>query len=188
MTIYYLHGFNSDGGSWKAAALAKHFPAATIHAPDLPADPEEVMNQLIGTIGTVTEGTVFFGTSLGGFYALCLAAHYACPAFLFNPSLIPHETLQRGIGEWTTFTKQRPYHFKAEYLSVMERQYAAYRAKIDPALLHFFLAEDDDILDLRPVPETYPNAAHIRWYPNTGHRFDKFERALRDIKKAGLLD
>ncbi len=187
MTIYYLHGFNSDGDSWKATALAKHFPQAAVHAPDLPADPAEVMRQLTAMIGEVAEDTVFFGTSLGGFYALCLSAYYARPAFLFNPSLIPHETLHRGIGEWTTFTKQRPYHFKLAYLPVLEGQYTAYRQNIDPALLHFFLAEDDDILDLSSIPQTYPNAATLRWYPNTGHRFDKFERALRDIKKAGLL-
>ena len=39
MTIVYLHGFNSDGNSWKATALARHFPQARILSPDLPARP-----------------------------------------------------------------------------------------------------------------------------------------------------
>ncbi len=187
MTIFYLHGFNSDGGGWKTAALQKHFPAARVLSPDLPADPAQVMQLLEATLKDVELPVYLFGTSLGGFYALCLSARYELRAFLFNPSLQPHQTLHRGIGTWETFVKKRPYVFRPTYLSVLEQLTAEARLRLQPRLLHFFLATDDDILDLKPIPEQFPNAASIRWYDDCGHSFSLFEKALKEIRQEGWM-
>lgn len=181
MTWLYLHGFNSDGGGWKVDALQRVFPQAHVLSPDLPADPAEAMALLHAQVQAAAEPPLFIGTSLGGFYAYCLCAAYQRPAYLFNPSLQPHETLVRGIGRFRTWTKGRDYHFRADYLPILAELKAEADARIDPGLLHFFLATDDDVLDLTPIPQQFPTAATLRWYDGAGHAFSKFEKALKEI-------
>lgn len=187
MTIFYLHGFNSDGGGWKVDALHKHFPTADIISPDLPADPARVVSLLEKLLAQTAAPYCFFGTSLGGFYAYYLSARYAAPAFLFNPSLQPDTTLQRGIGQWRTFRKQRNYHFLPTYLHTLLHIRKEAQRWLRPGLLYFFLSTDDDILDLSGIPSAYPDAAALRWYERSGHGFDKFEMALKEIKQEGWL-
>ncbi len=187
MTLIYLHGFASDGGGWKAAALQKHFPGATVVSPDLPADPAAVVQQLADLLRELHAPIYVFGTSLGGFYALFLSARYGLPAFLFNPSIRPDQTLVRGIGKWETFIKKRPYHFEPGYLNTLAELRTTMQPDIQPALLHLFLATDDEILDLQLVEAAFPTAASIRWYDRTGHSFTTFEKALKEIKQVGWI-
>lgn len=41
------------------------------------------------------QDTVLVGSSLGGYFATLLSNHTGCPALLLNPSIQPHQTLQR---------------------------------------------------------------------------------------------
>lgn len=188
MTLVYLHGFNSDGGGWKAAALAKHFPEAQVLSPDLPADPSLVVALLLELLESVPRPVYLVGTSLGGFYAYYLSAHFGWPALLFNPSLQPHLTLHRGIGHWQTFVKGRDYHFTADYLDTLAHLKTEADRRVVAGQLYFFLATDDEVLDLSGIPAAFPGAGAIRWYPRCGHSFDKFERALKEIRQAGWLE
>lgn len=186
MIFIYLHGFNSDGDGWKADALKRQFPNAEVWAPDLPANPEGVIAQLSSYLENCSEPPLVIGTSLGGFYAYWAAANFGCHALLFNPSLRPHKTLDgRGIGHFKTWTKGRDYHFKEEYLRVLERLKGQADAKHRPELLRFYLAKDDDVLDHSTIPQEFPQS-EIRWYEGAGHGFSKFEKVLKEIKKAQL--
>ena len=186
MTFIYLHGFNSDGEGWKADALRRQFPAATIWAPDLPANPSEVISIIKVFLETAEAETVLVGTSLGGFYAYWASAHFNLPAFLFNPSLSPHQTLDgRGVGHFNTWTKGRDYHFKAEYLPVLEQLKKDATTVSQEELLYFFLATDDDVLDHSPIPSSFTEAS-ICWYDGAGHGFSKFEKVLKEMKRAQL--
>ena len=187
MQIFYLHGFNSDGEGWKAQALRRQFPAASVWAPDLPADPRAVVAVIKDALQTAEKETVLVGTSLGGFYAYWASACFGLPALLFNPSLVPHKTLAgRGIGHFKTWTKGRDYHFKAEYLPVLEQLKQEAAAKQKEELLYFFLATDDDVLDHSQVPEQFAEAM-ILWYEGAGHGFSKFEKVLKELKRKNLL-
>lgn len=187
MTLIYLHGFNSDGEGWKAEALRRQFPAATIWAPDLPADPDEVIAIIGNFVQEQTEKPVLLGTSLGGFYAYWGSAKFGLRALLFNPSLRPHQTLAgRGIGHFKTWTKGRDYHFREEYLLILQQLKAEADAASQPELLHFFLAKDDDVLDHSAIPDSFPQS-RVRWYEGAGHGFSKFEKVLKEIKRAHLL-
>ena len=187
MTLCYLHGFASDGGGWKAQALAQFFPQAKIISPDLPANPKAVISSTKPLLEQAERPLFLFGTSLGGFYAYYFSALLHCPAFLFNPSLRPHQTLDRGIGHWTTFKKGRSYTFKREYLDQLATLKDEADQLIDPNLLYFYLAEDDDILDLSSIPNLFPDAAELKWYPNCGHSFSKFEKVLKELKQKTIL-
>ena len=187
MQFIYLHGFNSDGEGWKAHALRRQFPKATVWAPDLPADPGGVIKTLEDYLDSSEEETVLVGTSLGGFYAYWASARFGLRALLFNPSLVPHQTLDgRGIGHFKTWTKGRDYEFKAEYLPVLAQLKQEATAKQREALLHFFLATDDDVLNHDQIPALFPQAA-IEWYDGVGHSFSKFEKVLKQLKRAHLL-
>lgn len=181
--IIYLHGFNSDGEGWKTKALRRHFPTASVQAPDLPAHPGEVQEIIEECIHQAATPPLLAGHSLGGFYALHNSALHQLKALLFNPSIEPHRTLAgRGVGRFKTWTQGRDYHFKVEYLNMMETMKQHTDQKITPTLLHFYLAENDEVLDHRPIPALFPSA-NIQWFPNTGHFFRKFEQVLKQIKK-----
>ncbi len=184
MTLIYLHGFASDGGGWKAAALQQFFPQARVLSPDLPADPAAVVELLHQLASATHDDCYWFGTSLGGFYAYYASSVFQQPAFLFNPSLRPDETLRpRGIGHWKTFQQQRDYVFQADYLDRLTTLRLQAEAAIHQELLYFFLAEDDLILDLHPLVGQFPSAAHLSWYPECGHSFSKFGKAIKLIRQ-----
>ncbi|MEZ4987839.1 MAG: YqiA/YcfP family alpha/beta fold hydrolase [Saprospiraceae bacterium] len=138
-TILYIHGFNSDGEGWKADALRRQFPQANVLAPDLPPNPEEVIAILADIAQEAGASLLAIGTSLGGFYARYLSARFGCPTWLFNPSITPDLTLDsRGIGQFYTWTKKRPYLFKREYLAALHTLRAYADLHQNPALLRFF--------------------------------------------------
>jgi predicted esterase YcpF (UPF0227 family) len=186
-TFLYIHGFNSDGNGWKAQALRRQFPTATVLAPDLPANPQAVIALLEPLVQKAGLPLYLIGTSLGGFYAYYLSAKYQLPALLFNPSLAPDLTLQgRGIGHFKTWTKQRDYHFREDYLAVLASMKATAQALVQGQLLRFFLAEDDDVLDHSQLAEWFPSS-EIQWFAAAGHGFSKFEKVLKAEKKEGRL-
>lgn len=181
MTIFYLHGFNSDGGGLKYDQLRRHFKTATVLAPDLPAHPLEV-KAIVHQLLSENKAPYFFvGTSLGGFYAWYFSAITQSKAYLYNPSLSPNITLDdRGVGVFETWIKKRSYHFKREYLQYLKELKEEAKQKEEASLLHFFLGEEDDVIDHSQVPQLYPGAAFLRWYPNIGHRFSVFGETLNE--------
>ncbi|MEN0006041.1 MAG: YqiA/YcfP family alpha/beta fold hydrolase [Bacteroidota bacterium] len=183
MTIIYLHGFNSDGHGNKYDILRKSFPQAEVLAPDLPANPDEVIG-LVESIGVAYQQQIqLVGTSLGGFYAYYFSAKWKQSAFLYNPSMRPHATLHRGVGQFKTWVKGRDYHFKAEYLKALQQLKEEADALVQPSLLHFFLATDDDVLDLRPLPRLFPDAAYMEWYNGVGHSFSGFRQTMGVLRE-----
>jgi predicted esterase YcpF (UPF0227 family) len=186
-TIIYFHGFNSDGIGYKPDALREQFPDAEILTPDLEADPLWIQQKIRQLIGENPGELFFLGTSLGGFYAWYFGSVTNRPAFLYNPSMVPHITLDdRGIGQFKTWTKGRDYHFKREYLSILEEMHLEAKTREHPENINFFLATDDDVLDHLMLPADYPNANFMRWYDAAGHRFSIFAKTLPLVKE--LMD
>jgi predicted esterase YcpF (UPF0227 family) len=182
-TIIYFHGFNSDGQGYKFDLLQQTFPEATVLGPDLPADPAEVI-QTISELTKNADGPLIgVGTSLGGFYAYYFCAKWQQPCFLYNPSMRPHQTLHRGVGHHKTWIKGRDYHFKAAFLDTLAQLKAEADANIRPELLHFFLAKDDDVLDLHPIPGLFPNAGYLEWYDKAGHPFSRFGETMGVVRE-----
>lgn len=181
--IIYFHGFNSDGHGWKFQALRKYFKDYKVHSPDLPAAPLEVIKTIKPIVESAPDVVYFIGTSLGGFYAYYFSAAYGYPCFLFNPSVKPHQTLHRGIGTHKTFTKGRDYSFVESYLQDLKQLKLIADEKIMPTHLNFFLATDDDVLDLAPIPELFPNANSLQWYDKVGHGFSQFREVLPQVEK-----
>ncbi len=186
MLLVYLHGFNSDGHGPKYYALRNHFRTFDVLSPDLPADPEGVIALLDSLHQQTQEPVYLIGTSLGAFYAYYYHSISGYPVFLFNPSLRPHETLARRTGEYQTYSKRRNYSFTSEYLTTLEQMTQRADANHRPELLHFFLAKDDELLDLEDIPERFGKASFLNWYSKAGHKFSRFEEVVPEL--ASLIE
>ncbi len=102
--LLYLHGFRSSPKSVKAQKMAAlvqaEHPDVLWWCPQLPASPQKAMDMVLaGVSDWPKERMAVIGSSLGGFYAACLAHQLGCPAVLLNPAVYPSRDLARHIGE-----------------------------------------------------------------------------------------
>ena len=187
--IFHFHGFASGGNSWKIGELKKHLPNETIIAPTLPVDPQEVVKLFEHVVTEQGKPGLLIGSSLGGFYAYYAATRFNIPAVLINPSITPWVTLQGYIGINKRYYSGEPFEWKAQYLDSLKKlgdQINAYGPKHH--LLHFFLSTDDEVLDLKVIPEHFPDAGSIRFYDNCQHSFTRFVEIIPEIESlAGCL-
>lgn len=184
MPFVYLHGFNSDGHGPKYFAMQDHFRTQEVLSPDLPADPEAVVALLDRLHAQYRQEPVYLlGTSLGGFYAYYYHIKSGFPVFLFNPVMKPHETLANRIGTHRTYMKRRTYEFKTEYMPVFKQMTKEADWNYRSSLLHFFLATDDEVLDLSGIRKRFPKAAFLQHYDNAQHTFARFAEVLPEVER-----
>ena len=102
MQIVYIHGLNSDHTAEKGKILdeycQQHHPQIKVHRPNLNMSPAKV-EALLKDLIAQDEQTGLVGSSLGGYFATLLANQTGKKAVLLNPSLEPHQTLQRFFPE-----------------------------------------------------------------------------------------
>jgi uncharacterized protein len=104
-TIVYLHGLNSGQQSMKASLLGAAIAALSVEmrpqftVPTLDHRPAKAMHDVCAWIDAHRVGALtLVGSSLGGFYATCLAERYGARAVLINPSVRPFDDLERYLG------------------------------------------------------------------------------------------
>ena len=90
--LLYLHGFNSSPESKKALQTrdwcAEKAPYLTFVCPALPPFVEPAMDILRSLIEQqLPESVYLIGSSMGGFFATCLAEQYNLRAVLINPAV-----------------------------------------------------------------------------------------------------
>jgi hypothetical protein len=114
--IVYLHGFNSTPQTVKGRILARAAAALAdpprFHVPQLHHRPAQAMRDVCAWIERdAPEGCdlTIIGSSLGGFYATCLAEKYGARGILINPAIRPHDDLRPFLG------RQRNPHTGEEY-------------------------------------------------------------------------
>lgn len=105
MLCIYLHGFRSSPRSQKARILTRALTWTELWVPELLGSPQECLRQVEASEAFQTAQTVYLiGSSLGGFYAMCLANRHPqkiTKAVLLNPAIRPSETLYACRGqEW----------------------------------------------------------------------------------------
>ncbi len=147
MDIIYLHGFQSGAQSIKGQLLKQRCePKHQVYLPDLNEPPDQALEKVSQLISSLHQ-PVLVGSSLGGFYAIQLAARHALPAVLINPAMQPWRLFS------TLFSAQLPYAVTDSW-SLDEAQL---RYLENMACQHFpagarFLAllqQGDEILDWR---------------------------------------
>ena len=182
--LLYLHGFRSSPRSTKArqvaARVAERHPRVTWWCPQLPPSPRAAMELVMqGTASWPAAAMGVIGSSLGGFYATCVAQARGCKAVLLNPAVEPARDLAQHVGE------QAAWHDPAEHFLFEPRFIGELRALEPGPLLHpenFFalVAKGDELLDWREMTARYPGAA-IRLLEGGDHALTGFEQHIDHV-------
>ncbi|MFY8103047.1 MAG: YqiA/YcfP family alpha/beta fold hydrolase [Ramlibacter sp.] len=203
--LLYLHGFRSSPRSVKAQQVAQwvreRHPGVTWWCPQLPPSPREAMALVMqGISGWPVESMGVMGSSLGGFYATCVAEATGCRAVLLNPAVHPARDLAKYIGEHTTWQdpSERFFFepgFVDELQALAQRDASAAgppqgagspsggsepRAVgehgdhiLRPERYYAVIAQADEVLDWREMTGRYPGA-RIRLLAGSDHAISDF--------------
>lgn len=182
--VAYLHGFRSSPQSTKARLLARvmgeRHPQVRWWCPQLPPSPREAVELVLaGMRGWPAATSAVVGSSLGGFYASCVAAQTGCRAVLLNPAVHPARDLGRYVGEQTAF-HDPSVHFRFEPEFVDELRALERRAPAPPEHCFAVIAKGDELLDWREMTARY-GGAHIKLLEGGDHGLTDFEQHLPDV-------
>jgi uncharacterized protein len=182
--LLYLHGFRSSPRSFKAqrmhALVRERHPAVTWCCPQLPASPRTTMALLRGAIaGWPREAMAVVGSSLGGFYATCVAEETGCPAVLLNPAVDPARDLAGAIGEQTAWhDPAEHFYFAPAYIDELR---ALQRGPVaHPERYFAVIAKGDELLDWREMTGRYAGA-RIKLLEGGDHALSDFEAHVEDV-------
>lgn len=187
--ILYLHGFRSSPQSTKAGLLARAVhEAGHGHAwrcPQLPASPREALkladrliNQQVAQGLDPHNSLIVVGSSLGGYYATCLAETWQCRAMLFNPVVYAARDLATQVGEHTMWNSSERFHFLPEYVDELAEM--AVGRPSDPSRYYLMAATGDEVLDWREMVEWY-QGCELRLLEGSDHGISDFEQWLPEV-------
>ncbi|MDR2688161.1 MAG: alpha/beta fold hydrolase [Azoarcus sp.] len=195
--IIYLHGFCSAPASPKVRALREHLAARGLAAEfwceQLPWSPRAALELVNGKIEEQlarcrldrhAPAPLLVGSSLGGFYASCLAERHGVRAVLINPAVIGRLDLDAWLGtHHNLYTGER---FELERAYIDELRTFDFPAITHPERYWLLVEEGDERLDYRHALARYAGA---RQSVEAGgnHSFSKWQDYLDGITDfAGL--
>jgi predicted esterase YcpF (UPF0227 family) len=179
--LLYLHGFRSSAASFKALHLgrwlARRHPQVMWACPQLPPSPAAAMQSVHQVVHDWPSDTMaVVGSSLGGFYATCLAESKGCRAVVLNPAVHPARDLRPFVGELTAFhDPSQRFTFHAGYID--ELQAMAPGALTDPGRYLAIIAKGDELLDWREMASRYQDA-QLHVLEGSDHGLSDFEQHL----------
>lgn len=179
--LLYLHGFRSSPLSTKARQVAAHVaqqhPGVTWWCPQLPPSPKAAMELVLQRIADwPRDSMAVIGSSLGGFYAACVAQATGCRAALLNPAVHPARDLARHIGEHAAWHDPSQ-HFFFEPAYVDELRALEPGPLREPQQVMAVIARGDEVLDWREMVARYPGS-RILLLEGGDHALSGFEAQL----------
>jgi predicted esterase YcpF (UPF0227 family) len=168
--ILYLHGFRSSPASFKARmleqTLASRGCASQWRCPQLPASPAQALilarqqaHELAHANSQKAEAITLIGSSLGGFYAVCLAEELGCKAVAINPAVYAPRELATQVGEHREYHADRPFVFLPEYVDELHGMARTDISRPDRYLL--VAATGDELLDWREMQAFFKGSQQI---------------------------
>ena len=163
-TLIYLHGFNSSPLSKKAQQTIAHFEALGIAdrliVPELASEPVQAMKDLRALVSTPRQlPVVLCGSSLGGYYASCLAEDYNLKAVLINPAVRPYLLWDKHLGVNHNYYTGEAYQVTPAHIEQLRAMERYPISRPDNFLL--LVQTGDEVLDYRDAVEKYKNSARI---------------------------
>jgi predicted esterase YcpF (UPF0227 family) len=178
--LLYLHGFNSSPQSKKAVEtqrwMVKNTPAINFICPQLSPYGSDVMSELRLIVEAYLPQPIFLvGSSMGGFFATCLAEQYNLPAVLINPAVNPGSGLHSWLGENENFMTGERWNFEPEHID----EYVSLNPeKIERKQNYKLLLQTgDEVLDYRLAQHRY-QGCHIETEDGGDHSFVNYQRHL----------
>lgn len=184
--LLYLHGFRSSPQSAKArqvaAWVAARHPGVHWWCPQLPPSPREALALLLEGTQDWPSGTQgVIGSSLGGFYATCVAEARGALCAVLNPAVEPARDLARHIGEQTAWhDPSQRFYFQPQFVDELRAMHPPRLAQ--PRNYFALIAQGDELLDWREMAARYAGA-QLCILPGSDHALSDFERHI-----AGVMD
>lgn len=189
--IIYLHGFSSVGWGNKSKTIAKHFKGK-VFAPDYAAhDPDNAIPFLQHYLENLKQqnpgekSILLVGSSMGGFYANCLAQNFGYNCVMINPAITPWLTLVNYLGENTKYGSNEKFIFTREMLEA-SKNYAHDPTNTREIQRLVLLDKGDELIDYRKTEKLFKHIAKIITYENGDHRFSHIKEALPEIFKLAM--
>lgn len=182
--ILYLHGFNSSPESHKSRALHAYMEAKAMQdrliSPAIPPVPADAMALLVDLYkANQQQGNVaVVGSSLGGFYATCLAERFGCRAVLINPAVRPHLLLAKYLGENVNYYTSDRWMLDESHIDQLREMDV--EAITQPERYLVMLQKGDESLDYRQALEKYRDC-QIVLEEGGDHSFVGFENHIEHI-------
>ncbi len=182
--LLYLHGFRSSPRSAKAVQVAARVqarhPGLTWWCPQLPPSPAQAMAGILDGIADWPRATMgVVGSSLGGFYATCVAQATGCRAVVLNPAVHPARDLAKYIGEQTAWhDPAERFFFEPRFVDELRALETGPLA--DPARHFAVIAQGDEVLDWREMASRY-RGARIKLLEGGDHALSDFPSHIDEV-------
>ena len=183
--LLYLHGFNSSPQSKKAVEtqrwMVKNTPAIKFICPQLSPYASDVISELRRIVEAYLPRPIFLvGSSMGGFFATCLAEQYNLPAVLINPAVNPGSGLHSWIGENSNFMTGERWVFEPRHIE----EYNDLNPQQIKRLQNYkiLLQTGDEVLDYRHAQKRYTGCV-IETEVGGDHSFVDYQRHIPAILK-----
>ena len=180
--IIYLHGFRSGPQSWKSRSLKARMDALGLGdefwCEQLPVSAFEAIALADAQIARCSTAPTLVCSSLGGFYATCLAERHGLKAVLVNPAVLAPLSLSAYIGTQTHMYSDEPFEFTAAHIDEI-------RAIDAPAITHperywLMVETGDEVLDYRVAVERYAGCRQSV-LEGGDHSFTRFPEMLPQL-------
>lgn len=177
-SILYIHGFNSSPLSKKATQLIRLMErlglAAQLRVPALHHHPRQAMLQLETAIAELGR-PLLVGSSLGGYYATCLAERHGLKALLVNPAVAPHRMFDGYLGPQQNLYSGESWDLTHDHVTALAELEVP--APEDPQRFQVWLQTADETLDYRAAQQYY-RACALRIQAGGDHSFQGFAEQL----------
>lgn len=178
-SILYLHGYGSSSQGEKAQLLRKECPQNRLLIPDLPLNPQECMRLSEDLLRMASNDTIIIGASLGGFYALYLAAKFKKDCLLINPVLHPSAEAKKLLSLEENQEKKKLILNAANVYLTFE---STLRSLKVPKNCFVALGERDQTIDPKSASEYFEHA-HIQFYSDDHEMLASFTSVLNDFEE-----
>lgn len=180
--IVYLHGFRSGPASHKAQQLRTRMLETGLGecfaCPELPVSPRAALALCENIIATSDNPVTLVGSSLGGYYATCLAERHKLRAVLVNPAVVAHLSLLEYVGPQTNLFSGECFEFTLGHIAELR---ALEVPRISAPQRFWLLVETgDELLDYRLAVAKYAGARQTV-LPGGDHSFTHWSDYLDDI-------
>jgi predicted esterase YcpF (UPF0227 family) len=181
--IVYLHGFRSSPASRKASLLRQRMQALGLESqykcPALPASPQRAVAIALDIIGGIdADQLALIGSSLGGYYATCIAERLGCRAALLNPAITPAADLAAHVGRQPVYFSDDAIDFRREHVDELRALDTPSITRPERYLL--LAATGDALIDYRTMSAKYRGARQIV-IEGSDHELSDFANYMNDV-------
>lgn len=134
-----------------------------------------------GVAGWPRDSMAVMGSSLGGFYATCVAEATGCKAVVLNPAVHPARDLAGYVGEQTAWHDPGEHFvFEAAYVDELRALEDETRVLARPQDYFAVIAKGDELLDWKEMSARYPGAK-IKLLEGSDHAISDFDAHMDEV-------